>query len=99
MVNQGLRAASASERVFEVIDAFSAVREAADAKDSSGVEGRVRFDHVSFAYSSGHTVLDDVTIDAEPGQTIALLGETASGRARSLTFCHASCITSGAITD
>jgi len=80
MVNQGSRASSASERVFEVIDALSAVREAPNAKELEHVQGHVRFEHVSFAYSSGHSILDDVNIDAAPGQTIALLGETASGK-------------------
>jgi ABC-type multidrug transport system fused ATPase/permease subunit len=80
MVNQGSRASSASERVFEVIDALSAVREAPNAKELENVQGHVRFEHVSFAYSSGHPILDEVNIDAAPGQTIALLGETASGK-------------------
>jgi len=80
MVNQGSRASSASERVFEVIDALSAVREAPNATELEHVQGHVRFERVSFAYSSGHPILDDVNIDAAPGQTIALLGETASGK-------------------
>ncbi len=80
MVNQGSRAISASERVFEIIDALSEVREAPDAKPLEDVQGHVRFEHVSFAYSSGQKVLDGINIDAQPGQTIALLGETASGK-------------------
>lgn len=80
MVNQGSRAASAAERVFEVIDALSEVREAPNARPLGEVRGHVRFEHVSFAYSSGHSVLGDVNIDALPGQTVALLGETASGK-------------------
>jgi ATP-binding cassette subfamily B protein len=80
MVNQGSRAISAAQRVFEVIDALSEVREAPDAKPLEDVQGHVRFEHVSFAYSSGQRVLDDINVDAKPGQTIALLGETASGK-------------------
>jgi ABC-type multidrug transport system fused ATPase/permease subunit len=99
MVNQGSRAASASERVFEVIDALSAVREAPNAQALENVEGRVRFDHVSFSYSSGHPILDDVTIDAAPGQTIALLGETASGKSTLINLLPRFYdVTSGAIT-
>ena len=99
MVNQGSRAASASERVFEVIDALSAVRETPDAPDLTDVRGHVRFEHVSFAYSSGYSVLEDVNIDAAPGQTIALLGETASGKSTLINLLPRFYdITAGAIT-
>jgi len=80
LVNQGSRASSAAQRVFEVIDALSEVRESPDARPLENVQGHVRFDDVSFGYASGQVVLDQVTIDAPPGQTIALLGETASGK-------------------
>jgi ATP-binding cassette subfamily B protein len=80
LVNQASRASSAAERVFQVIDALSEVREAPDATPLENVRGHVRFEHVSFAYSSGHHVLEDVNIDAPPGTMVALLGETASGK-------------------
>lgn len=80
LVNQGSRASSAAERVFQVIDTLSEVREAPDARPLENVQGHVRFQDVSFAYSSGHQVLDGVDIDAPPGKMIALLGETASGK-------------------
>jgi ATP-binding cassette subfamily B protein len=80
LVNQGSRASSAAQRVFEVIDALSEVREAPDARPLEHVAGHVRFEDVCFGYSAGQQVLDHVNIDAAPGQTIALLGETASGK-------------------
>lgn len=80
LVNQGSRATSAAQRVFEVIDALSEVRDRAGAQRLEDVRGHVRFEHVSFAYDSSHRVLDDVNIDAQPGQTIAVLGATASGK-------------------
>src|SRR6185437_14402644 len=43
-------------------------------------EGYVHYEHVSFAYGNGTSVLDDITIDAKPGQSIALLGPTGSGK-------------------
>jgi ABC-type multidrug transport system fused ATPase/permease subunit len=99
MVNQGSRAASASERVFEVIDALSAVRDDPNAKELTDVKGHVRFEGVSFSYSSGHTVLQDVNIDAPPGQTIALLGETASGKSTLINLLPRFYdVTAGAIT-
>lgn len=80
MVNQGSRAIAAAQRVFEVIDSLSEVREAPDAKPMGEIQGHVRYEHVSFDYSSGQKVLDDIVVEALPGQTIALMGETASGK-------------------
>jgi ABC-type multidrug transport system fused ATPase/permease subunit len=99
MVNQGSRASSAAERVFEVIDALSEVRESPDARQLEAPHGHVRFEHVSFGYSSGHQVLADVQIDAAPGQTIALLGETASGKSTLINLLPRFYdVTGGAIT-
>ncbi len=74
------QAAAAGERVFEILDAQSEVREAPDAYPLPPVRGHVRFEHVSFAYFGRHRVLDDVTFEARPGQVIALLGATGSGK-------------------
>ncbi len=51
-----------------------------DAAPLPPVEGHVRFEHVSFAYFGQHTVLSDVSFEARPGQVIALLGATGSGK-------------------
>ncbi len=80
VVNILARAISSSERVFELIDAQSAVKEKPDAPPLEAARGHVRFDHVSFAYDNLASVVDDVTIDAKPGQVIALLGPTGSGK-------------------
>jgi ABC-type multidrug transport system fused ATPase/permease subunit len=73
-------AASAGERVFEILDSKSEVEEAPDAVVLPPVQGCVRFEHVSFAYFGRRAVLDDVSFEAEPGQVIALLGMTGSGK-------------------
>jgi len=73
-------AAAAGERVFEILDAVSEVQETADAAPLPPVRGRVRFEHVSCAYFGRHRVLTDVTFEAVPGQVIALLGATGSGK-------------------
>jgi len=73
-------AVAAGERIFEILDVRSEVRDAPDAKPLSAVRGRVRFDNVSFAYFGRHYVLRDVSFVAEPGQIIALLGATGSGK-------------------
>jgi ABC-type multidrug transport system fused ATPase/permease subunit len=73
-------AASAGERIFEILDSESEVEEAPDAVELPPARGCVRFEHVSFAYFGRRAVLDDLTFEAEPGQVIALLGMTGSGK-------------------
>jgi ATP-binding cassette subfamily B multidrug efflux pump len=73
-------AASAGERIFEILDSQSEVEEAPDAAELPPARGCVRFEHVSFAYFGRRTVLDDLSFEAEPGEVIALLGATGSGK-------------------
>jgi len=73
-------AASAGERVFEILDARSEVQDAPDAIPLPPVRGHVCFEGVSFAYFRRHRVLDQVSFEALPGQVIALLGATGSGK-------------------
>jgi ATP-binding cassette subfamily B protein len=75
------QAGASAERVFEVLDTRSEVADKPDAKPLSAIEGRVRFENVSFRYfERGDLVLDDVSFEAQPGQVIALLGATGSGK-------------------
>jgi ATP-binding cassette subfamily B multidrug efflux pump len=75
------QAVAASERVFEILDAQSEVVEKPDAYELPSIEGRVAFEEVSFRYfGTGDPVLKNVTLVAEPGETIALLGATGSGK-------------------
>ncbi len=74
------QALACGERIFEILDAESEVQETPDALELPAVTGHVRFDDVSFAYFGRRTVLDHVTLDAQPGQVIALLGTTGSGK-------------------
>ncbi len=80
LINIFARAISSAERVFELIDAQSVVQEKPDAIPLGQVSGHVRFDRVSFGYDNLSAVLSDVSIDAAPGQVIALLGPTGSGK-------------------
>jgi ABC-type multidrug transport system fused ATPase/permease subunit len=73
-------AMAAGERIFEILDAESEVREAPNAIQLPPVRGHVRFEGVSFAYFGRHQVLRNVTFEALPGQVIALLGATGSGK-------------------
>ena len=73
-------AASAGERIFQILDAPSAVADAPDAQTIISSQGLVRFENVSFGYRDGQTILHNVTFEARPGQVIALLGATGSGK-------------------
>ena len=75
------RAGVSIERVNEVLDTLPDVADGPDA-DARVTEGRVEFDHVSFRYpgQSGEPVLKDLTFTAKPGETIAILGSTGSGK-------------------
>ncbi|HLG50421.1 MAG TPA: ATP-binding cassette domain-containing protein, partial [Chloroflexota bacterium] len=75
------RAAASAQRIFEVIDAESEVREREDAIELPPITGRIEFQHVSFRYAGAEQkALDDVSFTIEPGQTVAIVGTTGSGK-------------------
>jgi ATP-binding cassette subfamily B multidrug efflux pump len=75
------QAGASSTRIFEILDARNEVEDKPDALELDSVQGYVTFQDVSFRYfSSGEYVLKDVSFEAKPGQTIALLGATGSGK-------------------
>ncbi|MFN8585136.1 MAG: ABC transporter ATP-binding protein [Dehalococcoidia bacterium] len=80
LLNGVARCISSAERVFELIDAQSAVTESPDATELRAVEGAVRFEGVSFGYDQISPVLSGIDIEAHPGQVIALLGPAGSGK-------------------
>ena len=73
-------AIASGERIFDILDAPSEVQDAPDAIPLPAVQGHVVFNHVSFGYLRRHKVLDNVTFEAKPGEVIALLGATGSGK-------------------
>jgi ABC-type multidrug transport system fused ATPase/permease subunit len=73
-------AVSAGERIFEILDAQSEVQEQPDARPLLPVAGHVRFEDVSFSYFGRHQVLDQISFEVQPGQVIALLVTTGSGK-------------------
>ncbi|MEA3340437.1 MAG: ABC transporter ATP-binding protein, partial [Chloroflexota bacterium] len=78
-----LSAADASAaRIWEILDNPADVQNRPDARALSGVAGRVAFENVRFSYNRSHgkPVLNGVNLVAEPGQTVAILGATGSGK-------------------
>ena len=80
MITWFMRGLSGGTRIFGVLDTQPTITDAPGAHVLERVEGHVHFAHVSFAYGKGPQVLRDITIDAQPGQVIAVLGATGSGK-------------------
>lgn len=80
MWTQAQSAFAAAERVYELIDRQPAVEDLPEAQEAPSLQGRVVLKDVSFAYRDGPMVLQDVDLDAQPGQTIALVGPTGAGK-------------------
>ena len=73
-------AMSAAERVFELLDRDPEITSPADAKAVEPMRGRIDFEKVWFAYNKGEDVLRDVSFSVTPGERIALVGHTGSGK-------------------
>jgi ATP-binding cassette subfamily B protein len=80
VVNAYARAASAGERLFEILDAPSAVEETSNAVTLEKSQGHVKFENVSFAYGDGKPVLRNINLEAKPGEIVALVGPPGSGK-------------------
>lgn len=80
IINLMAQAGASSRRIFEILDAQSDVVDKPTAVALPPIQGRVEFDNVTFGYLSSDPVLRKVSFTAEPGQTIALLGATGSGK-------------------
>ena len=75
-----LRASAAADRIFEILDAESEVREAPDAVALEDVRGEVDFDDVYFRYAIGEQVLQGINLHVSPGERIALVGRSGAGK-------------------
>jgi ATP-binding cassette subfamily B protein len=75
------QASASANRIFEILDARVQVENAPNARELPAIQGAVAFHHVTFRYfGSGEPVLREVSFEARPGQTVALLGGTGSGK-------------------
>lgn len=79
LVNMATNAVTSAEKLFYYVDFGAAIKEKPEAEQPEKYEGRVEFDHVNFAYGDTE-VLHDITFTAEPGQTVAVMGATGSGK-------------------
>ncbi|WP_322805409.1 ABC transporter ATP-binding protein [Thermanaerothrix sp.] len=81
IINQFSQASASAVRIFEILDAQSEVVEKPNAVVLPPIQGHVKFENVSFRYfGSGEPVLRNVSFEVQPGQTVALLGATGSGK-------------------
>ncbi len=82
MAGQISAANASAERVMEIIDSTSKVQDEPNALTMTAIKGRVAFEDVSFSYNGdgAEPVLQNINLVAEPGQTVAILGATGSGK-------------------
>ncbi|MGH2363162.1 MAG: ABC transporter ATP-binding protein [Chloroflexota bacterium] len=74
------RAAASAERVFEILDEQPDITDSPSAADLVDPRGHVSFRDVTFAYGDGPEVLSHFNLELQPGQTMALVGRTGSGK-------------------
>ncbi|MBA3468714.1 MAG: ABC transporter ATP-binding protein [Herpetosiphonaceae bacterium] len=79
-VNLAATAVASSARVFEIIDTPDELADAPNAHVLDTVRGEVAFNNVSFAYREGRSTLRDISFTARPGEIVALMGPTGSGK-------------------
>jgi len=81
IITQMGQASASAQRIVEILDAKNDVTDKPGAQTLPAIQGRVKFENVTFRYfSGGDPVLKNMTFEAEPGQTVALLGATGSGK-------------------
>lgn len=79
IINTASQAITSAEKVFYYVDIGSNLKDSKNPEIPAKYEGHVVFDHVSFAYGDTK-VLDDICLEAKPGQTIAIMGATGEGK-------------------
>ncbi len=79
-LNQAFMAMAGAERLFRMLDRNPEWQDAPDAGPLPAIRGRVEFQAVSFEYLPGRPVVTDISFVAEPGQSVALVGHTGSGK-------------------
>lgn len=79
-VSLAQRTIASGERIYEILDTRADVQDKPGAKPIQQISGRVALEKVAFAYEGENMVLNDINLDVAPGETIAILGGTGSGK-------------------
>jgi ATP-binding cassette subfamily B protein len=99
LVMMGQRAKASAGRIFEILDERPEILDRPGAYDLLDVNGAIDFNHVTFTYENGAEILKDFDVHIKPGETVALVGRTGSGKstvARLMTRFYD--VTSGDVT-
>ena len=78
--NQLITNIAGAERIFDILDTQPEITDSSGVAELPEIKGSVKFDHVSFAYDTDTKVLNDVSFQIKPGETIALVGPTGAGK-------------------
>ncbi len=78
--NQMMQAMAGAERVFNLLDTQPDVQDSPTAQPLPPIKGHIRFEDVTFGYNPDRPVLHGINFEVQPGQTVALVGATGSGK-------------------
>ncbi|NMB46763.1 MAG: ABC transporter ATP-binding protein [Firmicutes bacterium] len=91
-------AMAGAERVFGVMDTVPEIQDRPDAVELPPIQGHVQFENVTFAYDGDDYVLEDITLEVNPGETVALVGHTGAGKTSMINIlCRFYDVTDGRI--
>ena len=80
VITEFQNALASAKRIFELIEADAEVADSADARVLTSVDGEIRIDRVSFSYTEDRKLIEDLNLNVEPGQRIAIVGPTGCGK-------------------